>query len=194
MPNKFLVGYGLDAAGRYCKDWTAATASSAFRACQDKVVSDLYFSPALARAKKWGLTTPLTIAELYDAEINHGESGVDELIAKANGDLGIKTAPTSSVTSARESAWLHAFLQRRVSTLQADATWRNAVDRVATYERLRRDGNFDFSAPFDTLSKAKALFPSVAGLSDSGYPACSIDTIARVTGDSDCTNASPKND
>jgi hypothetical protein len=39
-------------------------------------VSDLYSGPALAHAKRWGLSTALTKAELYDAELNHGDDGV----------------------------------------------------------------------------------------------------------------------
>ena len=184
----------LDAAGSYCADWTAtAAASSAFRACQDTVVSKTYFAPALARAKKWGLTSALTIAELYDAEINHGEGGVDALIAKANADVGLKSAPTTALSRTRESAWLGAFLARRVATLQADPTWRDAVDRVAVYEQMRRAGNFDLSAAIHTTASSKALFPDVAGLASSGYPACAIAASGTVTGDDACTDASPKN-
>ncbi len=188
----------LDAVGKYCTDWSAVfkapATGAAFRECQDSVVTKLYFEPALDRARRWGVVSALTIAELYDAEINHGEEGVDTLIADANSDTGNGAQKTATAPLSRqaESAWLAAFLTRRVKTLQADATWRDAVDRVATYEQMRRAGDFDLAGPIRTNAKAKTLFPAVAGLSDSGYPDCTISTAGAVSGDADCTSATPK--
>ncbi len=173
----------LDAVGKYCVDWTASAADDAFRACQDQVVAQLYFEPALAQAKKQGLTTALAKAALYDAEINHGDDGVAAFVAKA-----AAAAPASGArTLDQESAWLQAFLSARLAALKADPTWADAVDRVATYEQLRRDKNFDLTQKIETNAKAKTLYPGQA-LKDSGYPDCVIEPTGGVSGDAICTH------
>jgi chitosanase len=183
----------LDAKGSWVKDWAksasdAATAP-AFKGCQDKVVDTLYFSPALAAAAKWGLTTALTKAALYDAEINHGDAGVAAFIAAANRDTGnaAQKAPAAPRTVADESAWLKSFLTRRLQALKADATWADAVDRVALYEKVRAQGNFDLASEIVTDAKAVKMFPG-AGYKDSGYPRCVIATTGAVSGDAACTS------
>jgi len=98
----------LDAVGSYCADWaktaTGSATSAAFKACQDQITDVLYYKPGLAQAKKWGLVTALTIAELYDAEINHGDDGVASLIQKANADTGngAKHPPNAPLAIAQE--------------------------------------------------------------------------------------------
>ncbi len=182
----------LDAVGNYCGDWSATTSGAAtsatFKACQDQIVDLLYYKPALALAKKWGLVTALTIAELYDAEINHGDDGAIALAKQANNDTGntAQQVPTAPLTLAKESAWLHAFLMRRLALLKSDATWKTSEDRVVTYERLRLDGNFDLGATIRTNTKAVTMFPG-QGYIDSGYPDCTISTTGAASGDASCT-------
>ncbi len=182
----------LDAVGTYCSDWAATTngaaTSAKFKTCQDQIVDLLYYQPALALAKKWGLVTALTIAELYDAEINHGDDGAIAIAKLANNDTGntAQRVPTAPLTLAQESAWLHAFLMRRLALLKADATWAQSEDRVVTYERLRLDGNFDLGAQIRTNSKAITMFPG-QGYVDSGYPDCTISAAGVAGGDASCT-------
>jgi chitosanase len=182
----------LERVGSYCKDWSATADDAAFRECQDAVVAQLYFDPAIAEAKKWGLTTALTKAELYDAAINHGADGMKDLVVQTNHDLGTTSAPSGPLSTNAESKWLHAFLLRRVKMLSADSTWRDAVDRVAVYEKLRVAGDFELASAITTDAKAKALFPGVSGLIDSGYPVCTISPTGVVGGDPDCTNEKPE--
>ena len=183
----------LDAVGSYTADWaksaTDATTSPAFDACQDQIVDLLYFTPGIAQAAKWGLSTALTKAALYDAEINHGDDGVAALAKQANTDTGnaAQTPATTPLTLAQESAWLHAFLLRRLATLKADPTWAQAVDRAAEYEALRLAGNFDLGAAIVTDAKAVTMFPG-KGYTDSGYPKCTIATAGAVSGDAACTS------
>jgi chitosanase len=183
----------LDAVGNYCTDWAKTAGDAAtmaqFKACQDQITDVLYFKPGLAQAKKWGLVTALTIAELYDAEINHGDDGVAALIKQANTDVGnsAQKAPTSPLALADESAWLHAFLMRRLKLLKSDATWVQSEDRVVTYERLRLDNDFDLGAQIRTNTKAVTLFPG-QGYVDSGYPDCIIAPAGAVSGDAACTS------
>lgn len=54
-------------------------------------------------------------------------------------------APVIGYNGITENAWLQKFLEKRRDTLAADSTWLDAIDRVATYEKLRRLGSWDFS-------------------------------------------------
>lgn len=184
---------GLTAKGSYCSDWAAATTgvnSAAFKACQDKVVEDLYYTPSLKLLAKWGLTTALTTAAVYDAYINHGEDGVAALIAAGNAAIGngAQVAPRKPLSAAEESAWLKGFLQKRLAVMKADTTWAEAVDRVAEYESLRALGNWDLQQTIVTNAKAMKLFPG-NGFADSGYPICDIAPDGSVSGDPACTSA-----
>lgn len=186
----------LDAVGTYCADWSAdaadATVGAAMQSCQDQIVSQLYFAPAIAEATKYGLSQPLTIAALYDAEINHGDdgdNGVADLAKRANTQAGNVSGHR---TLAQESTWLHAFLTIRLALLKGDPTWADSVDRVANYEKQREAENWDMSKPIVTTAKATSLFG--AGYKDSGYPSCTISASGSVSGDADCTNPHPSGD
>jgi chitosanase len=110
----------LDAVGDYAADWassaTDAKTAAAFNACQDAIVDALYVKPALAIAAKWGLTSALTKAALYDATINHGEDGAADFAALANTDTGnsAQKPATAPLSATAESTWLQAFLARRL--------------------------------------------------------------------------------
>lgn len=174
----------LDKVGSYCADWASDAANAAFKTCQDQVVHDLYFAPAQAEMTKHHLASALTLAALYDAEINHGDEGDDGVAALAE-------RATKQVGTADESKWLEAFLTIRLSLLASNETWADSVDRVALYESLRRDGNFDLSKPITTNVKAASIFSGKNGLRDSEYPSCTIAADGSVSGDADCTNATP---
>jgi chitosanase len=139
----------LDSLGNWRSDWAASynnsTTQADFKSCQDQVVERLYFTPALNEAKKWGLTSALSKAAFYDAYINHGS--LSAFIKAANNALGnsAQVAPAVGTNGITESAFLQKFLEKRRDVLYADSTWREAVDRVAVYEKLRRQGNWSFS-------------------------------------------------
>lgn len=184
---------GLDAVGSYCGDWKAATqgaTAAAFKGCQDSIVDKLYYAPAVAQALKWGVSRPLTIAALYDAAINHGADGVAALAKATNVDTGnsAQSSPSTSLSLEAESAWLDAFLLRRLASLKADATWAESVDRAAVYEGLRTQGNWDLSLPIATNIKAKNLYPG-KGYKDSQYPQCTIAPDASLSGEASCSSA-----
>jgi chitosanase len=123
----------LDAVGNWAMDWAASADDAQFRACQDAIVSKLYFNPAMAAAQKWGLKTALTKAALYDMWINQGD---DALVLQTNAALGGRFT---------EDQWLKQFLIARRDLMWGDDTWKQAVDRVAGYEKQRRLGNWDLS-------------------------------------------------
>ncbi|ADO69745.1 uncharacterized protein STAUR_1941 [Stigmatella aurantiaca DW4/3-1] len=105
----------------------------------------LPYEAAMSEAKKWGLTTALSKAALYDAFIQHGEAGVRELLQRTHASLGVsgQAAPAVGPQGLSEDAWLRGFLEQRRDTLAADPEGRYAIDRVATYEKQRRRGNWE---------------------------------------------------
>ncbi len=161
----------LDAVGDWPADWaksynTAATRAD-FKKCQDQVVDQLYYTPAMKAAAKWGLVTALSKAALYDAFINHGEDGALALVKAANsaaGD-GAQVAPVVGYQGITEDAWLQKFLEKRRDVLGGDATWIDAIDRVAGYEKQRRRKNWDLAQPVENDVRAKDCWPA------KGYPA-----------------------
>ncbi|RKH38258.1 chitosanase [Corallococcus sicarius] len=138
----------LDAVGNWTADWAASFNTAAtkadFKLCQDQVSDALYYTPIMNEATRWGFTQALTKAALYDAAINHGESGVKAIIRNANTALGNsgQVAPVIGYNGITENAWLQKFLEKRRDVLAADSTWVQAVDRVAAYEKQRRVGNW----------------------------------------------------
>lgn len=164
----------LDAVGNWPKDWAAsynnATTKADFKSCQDQINDQLYFTPAMKTADKWGLATALSRAALYDVFINHGEDGAIALIKAANSAVGdgAQKAPVIGYNGISESAWLKAFLEKRRNVLAADSTWIGAIDRVAGYEKQRRRGNWDLSADVENDVRASDCW-SGKGYPSSGY-------------------------
>jgi chitosanase len=182
----------LDAIGSYTTDWkstvTSATTSAKFDDCQDQIVFQIYEQPSLDLAKTWGLTQPLTIAALYDAEINHGQDGVAAFVKLTNNDMGnsAQTPASAPLSLTDESSWLQHFIKHRLDVCAADSSWKHSVDRLALYEAQREAANWDMSAVIVTNAKASQVFMNAA-LLDSGYPSCNIASDGSVTGDAECT-------
>jgi chitosanase len=182
----------VDRLGPYCRDWEQSaadpTTGAIFDGCQDQVAMALYQTPACQAARSWGATSPLFLAELYDAWVNHGSA--DDLLAAAGKQTGIHPSG-ATLSRSDESTLLHAFLTLRLDVLRKDRTWALAVDRVAPYEAARRAGNFDFDGTIDTSVKSASLWPGL-GLVDSQAPACKLSLAGaqrtlQVTGDAACT-------
>ena len=150
----------LDAVGSWTADWAASdtntTTQADFRACQDQIVDLLYYSPAMDAAAQRHLTTALTKAALYDMWINQGDDSL------------AKTADARAGSGATEDLWLQKFLEARRDVMWADSTWKQAVDRVAGYEKQRRRGNWDLSTAIRNDVRAKDCWTGVAYTS-SGY-------------------------
>jgi chitosanase len=182
----------LDAIGNFTADWTAtannAATAPAFDKCQDDLVDSIYWAPTLPIMTKWGLTSALARASLYDAFVVHGESNVNNLASQTNGDTGngAQKPATAPLSQAAESTWLEAFHLRRVALLNSSGAWRGAIARGALYEQQRRDGNFDFSQNITTDATASVVFPG-KGYPSNGYQTCVIHPDGSVTGDPACT-------
>ena len=119
-------------------------------ALQDQVVSELYFEPALKKAKALELKMPLSLLSLYDSNIMHGESGLDDLIKKATKMTNDRTPKKG----ADEIAWLINFNRNRRDVLVgAGSPWDEAVERITELEDLIEEGNTQL-APFEMIIEA----------------------------------------
>lgn len=182
----------LDAIGNYTADWKATanspTIGPAFNACQDERVDLTYWAPTLPIMTKWGLSTALARASIYDAMVVHGEANVNNLAKQANSDTGngAQKAATAALPQTAESDWLKAFHIRRVALLNSSAAWRPAIARGANYEQQRRDGNFSLTAKIVTNATANAVFPG-NNYPSNGYQACVINPDGTVSGVAQCT-------
>ena len=132
--------------------WRAAAADPLFRAAQDSVAEDLYYTPALRLAAAAGLRTPLARAALLDAIVQHGggddPDGLPAMLAATRAARG---HPGGGPVEERR--WLAHFLGiRRAVLMCAHAVgtrdvWRESVSRVDVYEQLLRNGNLNLEPP-----------------------------------------------
>jgi len=140
------AGRNPDTAG--LEDFPAAFQSCggdpAFSRAQRQLADRLSWDPAMRLAKRIGARQPLTQGELYDAYVNHGESGIANLLRKTDRRAG--GTPADGVP---ERKWLATFLAVRLAVLRADATWSSATDRIVVYQLLLRAGNLRLRLPIE---------------------------------------------
>ncbi len=117
----------------------AAASDPLFIQAQLNTANQLYIGPSQAKINQLGFQYAITQGELYDAYINHGESGAVSMINQA----------TSAVGTSDEKAWLKKFLEIRYGVLAADSTWASAVDRVHVYQTLLESGNVNLDTPIN---------------------------------------------
>lgn len=137
----------------YCEQWKQAARDAEFRKAQDQVVDELYYKPAMKWANRIGVTTPLTLAFLYDTIIQHGEGtdpdGFPALIKRATQRAG--GDPKSGVDEKRK--WTPAFIEERRKTLahahntDTRVEWAKSVDRADFFKELVRKGSWDLKGP-----------------------------------------------
>ena len=114
-----------------------------FIQAQINVANKLYGIPSQNLAQNLGLTTPIARGQLYDAFINHGESGVLDIARR----VSIKRINNIQ----DEKKFLDEFLKQRSIVLSRDATWSMSTDRVKVYQRLLDANNTHLTCPFDVL-------------------------------------------
>ena len=110
-----------------------AAADPVFRKVQDDLVEDKIFRPALETAEKLHIRTALGIAMIYDTGVQTGYGvpmGVEGIISR------MKSRP------ANEKAWLKAYIESRLDTLQ---------------HPFRADGTRFDKPEYDTVPRAQAL-------------------------------------
>jgi chitosanase len=124
--------------------WAAAATDPAFRTAQDDLVDEMYFDPAVARAKKDGLGA-LGQFVYFDAIVMHGPGTTHDSFG------GIRaTAMRHARTPAQggdETTYLDAFLDARVDVMREEAA-HDDVSRVSTEQRaFLRAGNLGLRPP-----------------------------------------------
>jgi chitosanase len=123
-------------------------------AVQDAIVDEEYFAPAMAKARKAGLKLPLSLAALYDAEIQHGggddPDGTPAMIKRTTRRAG---GSPRSRRKVGEKRWLKTFLVVRRATLRhahdpsTRAAWRQSTYRVDAFEYLYKTRQFKLASP-----------------------------------------------
>ena len=132
--------------------WKATCTDPRQRAIQNLVVNEQYYRPAVRHWKRLKLRRPLSLAAIYDAEIQHGNGadpdGVPAMLRRAR-----KRAGGTPRTGVGESRFLRAFIRVRRATLahahdpDTRAAWAQTVHRADAWLYLVRTGQWSLSSP-----------------------------------------------
>ncbi len=132
--------------------WQTAAEDSNFREVQDEVVDEEYYWPAVDHAEELGLFFPLSLLNLYDACIQHGDGddpdGLPAMISRAMEQVG--GAPVDDID---ESEWLQAFMDIRRSVLlnpddpDTQEEWAASVGRADELIAIFESGNLNLTPP-----------------------------------------------
>jgi len=137
--------------------WKESCNDHDFIKVQDEVVDELYYLPALKKAKKLGLKYPLSLLSLYDTNIQHGENGLEALIKKTANNRSPKDGYD-------EIKWLREFNKHRKEELNKDSTWRDSIVRVEELVDLINDGNMQlkpFTMIIQKYDDEKHILPTI---------------------------------
>jgi chitosanase len=132
--------------------WQTAAEDPIFREVQDEVVDDEYYWPAVDHAEELGLLFPLSLLNLFDACIQHGDGddpdGLPAIIERATTQAG--GAPADDID---EHDWLQAFMNIRRAVLLNPANpdtreeWAESVGRVDELIAIFESGNVSLTPP-----------------------------------------------
>lgn len=132
--------------------WQTAADDPIFQEVQDEVVDEEYYWPAVDHAEELGLSFPLSLLNLYDACIQHGDGddpdGLPAIISRATAEAG--GAPADDID---EHEWLETFMNIRRSVLLDPANpdtrdeWAESVGRVDALIAIFESGNVDLTPP-----------------------------------------------
>ncbi len=132
--------------------WQTAAEDSIFREVQDEVVDEEYYWPAVDHAEELGLFFPLSLLNLYDTCIQHGDGddpdGLPAIISRATAQVG--GSPADDID---EREWLRAFMDIRRSVLLNPANpetreeWAESVGRADALIDIFESGNVNLTPP-----------------------------------------------
>jgi len=132
--------------------WQTAAEDSIFREVQDGVVDEEYYLPAVEHAEELGLSFPLSLLNLYDACLQHGDGddpdGLPAIISRAT--ARVCGTPAGIID---ESDWLKAFMDIRRSVLlnasdpETREAWAESVGRVDALIAIFESGNVKLIPP-----------------------------------------------
>jgi chitosanase len=133
--------------------WKEACKDKRQRAIQDAVVDREYYTPAVKLWRKCGLERPLSLAAIYDADIQHG-AGPDPDGVPAMLKRTVKRAHGSPRKgSAGEMRFLREFIRERRATLahahdpSTRAAWAQTVHRADAWLYLWRTKQWRLASP-----------------------------------------------
>jgi len=132
--------------------WRTTCRDPRQRRVQDAVVDEEYYLPAVRHWRKLGLRTALSLAAIYDADIQHGDGqdadGVPAMLRRT------RTKARGTPRSGRsESRFLSAFLRVRRATLahahdpSTREAWAQSVGRVDAFRYLLRTRQWRLASP-----------------------------------------------
>lgn len=124
----------------FVDDFRASLNDAFFRESQLEKMDELYWNPSLSRARSLGIHNFITLAQIFDASIQMGEDGMEDVVAATNSSLG--GSPKDGID---EISWLTKFLDIRANL----PAWIDTRDRVDMYSRIVKNGNYSLATPFD---------------------------------------------
>jgi chitosanase len=134
-----------DAWAKVCKDPRQ-------RRVQDRIVDREYYNPAVRHWKALHLRRPLSLAAIYDADIQHGDGrdpdGVPAMLKRA-----AKRAHGTPKTGVTERRFLREFIRERRATLahahnpSTRAAWAEVVERADVWLQLWKTGQWRLTSP-----------------------------------------------
>ena len=136
---------GLD---NFINDFNIHGSDTQVKIAQLDLLRNIYWNPAIRVANENGFELPLTVAELYDICINHGETatgnakGLIQLVNDTNNAFGHRALWVDEVF------WLNKLYDLRKAYLNTDPTWQQAIDRVEMHRRILQSGNLYLLSPF----------------------------------------------
>ena len=132
--------------------WATTCRDARQRRVQNAVVDEEYYLPARRHWRRLRLRTPLSLAAIYDADIQHGDGddpdGVPAMLRRA-----ARRAHGTPRSGVRESRFLRSFLTVRRATLahahdpSTREAWAESVGRVDAWRYLVRTRQWRLASP-----------------------------------------------
>ena len=132
--------------------WAEACKDPRQRRIQDQIVDREYYKPAVRHWRKLGLRRPLSLAAIYDADIQHGDGpdpdGVPAMLRRAT-----KRAHGTPKTGVTEKRFLREFIRERRATLahahdpDTRAAWAEVVERADVWLYLWKTRQWRLASP-----------------------------------------------
>jgi chitosanase len=143
----------LDGLEKLPQAWRDTCEDPRQRKAQDRVVDREYYNPAVTHCRALGLHRPLSLAAIYDAEIQHGDGedpdGVPAMLKRAAG----RVHGTPRTKGVSERRFLLAFIHVRRATLahahdpSTRAAWAQVVERADVWRQLVETGQWQLASP-----------------------------------------------
>jgi chitosanase len=143
----------LDGLEKLPQAWRDTCKDPRQRRIQDDVVDKEYYNPAVRHWRRLSLHRPLSLAAIYDAEIQHGDGedpdGVPAMLKRA----AKRAHGTPRSMHVPETRFLKAFIHVRRATLahahdpSTRAAWAETVERADVWRQLVDTGQWKLASP-----------------------------------------------